>query len=388
MRYVKIKSPSRKKVFKKYKLLLWITGLIVFLSLIFAFFNGPGEVFQYIFQGGLGVRNEDGKVNVLLLGNPGGTHDGPYLTDTVMMASVNLKGNEIDLISLPRDFWLDKYRLKLNAVYAVGQDRGGGLKFAKVVLEEVLGIPVHYGIRMDFRGFVKAIDQVGGLDLTINRSFTDYLYPIAGKENDLCGLVEEEKELSEEEGKQYNLKPGKQKVILKPDGKVATESADFPCRFETIAFQQGETKLDGESALKFVRSRMGNNNEGSDFARSKRQQKVLEAFRRKALSLETLASPGQIQKLLSTFGESIETDLSVDDAIILYGFIKKANQVKSYVVDGQKQGSLLINPPLPDFGGAWVLVPKAGNYSEIHDFVKKILEGRVDESSPTARTGN
>lgn len=355
---------------KKYKFVLWWASFIIFVALIISFFFSSSSVFRYIFQGGLGIKNNDGITNVLLLGNAGGVHDGPYLTDTIMVASINLRKGTVNLISLPRDLWIDDLKMKINAVYEVGKAKGQGLNFSKKKIGDILGIPIHFGVRVDFRGFVQAIDQVVGVDLVIDKSFSDSLYPIAGRENDLCGMKEEEK------------------IILKPDGNIATESADFPCRFETISFNSGQTHLNGETALKFARSRMGTNNEGSDFARSKRQQKVLEAFRGKVLSAETLVNPSQIKKLLTTFGESVETDISIDDAIILYGFVKKIEHAQSFVIDGQKENSLLINPPVGDYGG-WVLVPKSGNYSDIHGFVQKVLKGEVkNEASNSARLGN
>lgn len=388
MKNLNSQSQGQNLSFKKYKPILWWASFIIFISLIISFFFSSSSVFRYIFQGGLGIKNTNGVTNVLLLGNAGGTHDGPYLTDTIMVASINLRKSTINLISLPRDLWIGDLKMKINAVYEVGNAKGQGINFSKEKVGDILNIPIHFGVRIDFRGFVQAIDQVGGVDLVIDKSFSDSLYPIAGRENDLCGMKEEEKDLTEDEAKLYNLQTGKQKVIINNDGKIATESADFPCRFETISFNGGQNHLDGETALKFARSRMGTNEEGSDFARSKRQQKVLEAFRGKVLSAGTLVNPSQIKKLLTTFGESVETDIPIDDATILYSFVKKTDRVQSFVIDGQKENSLLINPPIGNYGG-WVLVPKSGNYNDIHKYVQKILQGEVkNEGSSSARTGN
>ena len=388
MQYINLTRKKNSKFLQKYQKLLVVVGVLVFLSLAGALFSGSGSTFSYIFSGGLGVKNEGGKVNILLLGNAGGSHDGPYLTDTVMVALLDFKNSKINLISLPRDFWLADLKIKLNAVYETGQSKDGGLRLARNAVSDILGIPIHYGLRVDFRGFTKAVDRVGGLDIDVERSFEDDLYPIVGKEDDLCGLRQEEKDLTEEEAKLYNLSPGKQKVILKPDGKVATESADFSCRFETVSFKVGPTRMSGEAALKFARSRMGTNGEGSDFARSKRQQVILQSFKKQTLSFETLSNPGSIKELLSTFGQSVETDIPVDDAIILYGFVKKTDRVQSFIIDGQKDNSLLINPSVGDYG-AWVLLPRSGNYDDIRKFIQKVLKGEViNEASSSARPGD
>lgn len=400
MRYVKIPGQNihRRKslrLLKKYRPILFITSVVLLLAILIVFLSGTGSVFRYVFLNLTPFKSTDGRVNVLLLGNAGGAFDGPYLTDTMLVASYNLKTNQAYFISLPRDLWLDRYKIKLNVVYELGQSQGEGLEFTKGVVSDILGIPIHYALRLDFRGFIKAVDEVGGLDMVIGRSFDDYYYPIAGRENDLCGANEEEREFSKEEAKKLNIEPGKRKVLITPDGKIATDSADpqrgleyFRCRYEQISFLAGPTHMDGKTTLKFVRSRMGTNNEGSDFARSKRQQKVIEAFRKKVLSLETLINLSKVKSIINTFGQSIETDIPVDDIVELYGFSKKAQKTLSFVL-GDGQENLFFNPPSSDYGGAWVLVPKDRSLKEIHQYVKRILSGEVkSEGSPAAWSSN
>lgn len=383
------------RFFKKFLPIFLILSVVILSIVLWSVLSGTKSVVRLIWQQSL-LQSTDDKINVLLLGNAGGTHQGPYLTDTVMVASFNLKNHQLYLISLPRDLWLDQSKTKLNAVYELGQSRGNGLDFTKQTIGSILGIPIHYLIRIDFRGFIQAIDQAGGLDINIAHSFDDYLYPIEGKEDDLCGWSEAEKEFSEEEAKKLNISPGKQKVLIK-DSQIATDSAEedkgfqyFACRFEHISFKQGLTHLDGDTALKFVRSRHGSEDEGTDFARSKRQQLVLEAFRKKVLSLQTLSSPEKLKSLLDNFGKSFETDLSIPEAIEFYGQIKKLDSTHSLVIDDSTHKDLLVNPPYQDYGGAYVLIPKGGNFDKIHQYVSKILKGEVgdEEASTSARSSN
>lgn len=392
-----------RRIFKKLVPVLAISMVLTVIALVVSLLSGSKTVTDLVLRHQIGVNSTDGRTQVLLLGNPGGTHEGPYLTDTVMVASINHKEKKAYLISLPRDLWVDKTKSKLNAVYEIGRSKGGSLSFAKQTAGEILGLPIHYGVRLDFRGFIKAVDELGGIEVLVHRSFDDYNYPIEGKENDLCGYEEKELELNEEEARKLNVELGKHKFFIAPDGKVATDAADpvkgsqyFSCRFEHVRFDQGETIMDGETALKYVRSRKGTNDEGSDFARAKRQQKILEAARGKILSFETLTDPDKLSFLIKTYGESIETDIPIIDILEFYKIVKGLAQVESFVVDNSEKSRLpgerlpvLIQPPTQDFGGAYVLIPRGG-FDTVHQYVAKILSGEVSkyEATTSARVSD
>lgn len=384
----------KKKLFKKSWLILIVVATLLLIKVIFFAGTSTHQAFKFILPG-YPLNSTDNRVNILLLGIAGGIHDGANLTDTIMVASYSLKENKVYLISIPRDFWLDQTKSKINAVYEIGLEKGNGLGLAKQAIGDMLGLPIHYSLRLDFNGFVKAVDLVGGLDINIDKSFDDYLYPITGKENDLCGFTEEDKDFNLDEAKSLNIQPGKQKVFISPDGQIATDSANpdkghqyFSCRFEHLSFTSGQTHMDGITALKFVRSRMGTNGEGSDFARSKRQQKVLDAFRIKVLSLDTLGNPTKIKQLIQQFGQSFETDISAGDILDFYQLTKKVTQTINISLDDSKALGLLINPPPDGYGGAYVLVPISGNYDNIHQYIESVLSGKNNEATPSARTSN
>ena len=190
-----------------------------------SFLSSTSSVFKYAFSQSSNIKSTDDRVNVLLLGNAGGTHDGPYLTDSIIVASYNLKTHKVTMVSIPRDLWIEGAKGKVNAIYEIGEAKyGGGLKYTEDKIDDILGIPIHYGVRIDFRGFAKAVDLVGGVDIEVEKTFDDYNYPIEGKENDLCGNLEKEVELKDEEAKNLGLKAGKQKILVDPSGKPATVS--------------------------------------------------------------------------------------------------------------------------------------------------------------------
>lgn len=389
-----------KKILRRLIPIAIIIGILMSLSIFLITLSGSSSAVNFIFSG-TSLKSTEGRVNVLLLGIAGGTHPGSFLTDTIVVASYSLKEGQLTLISIPRDLWLPELRSKANAVYQMGLSQSSGLGFSKTVMGNVLGIPIHYALRVDFRGFAEGIDAIGGIDVLVERTFDDFNYPIQGAENDLCGFEEKETEFSEEEAKKLNIEPGKRKVLVSPDGKIATDSADedqgikyFSCRYEHIHFDKGLVQMNGALALAFVRSRHGTNEEGSDFARSKRQQKIIEAVKNKILSFETLTDPQKVSDLVELLGQSIDTDISVKDGLEFFKLLKKLDGIKSFILDdspklnlpgGRK--SLLIRPLAADYGGAYVLISQDDDFSIISEYVRKILKGEInlDEATAAAR---
>src|SRR3990167_1772618 len=165
-----------------------LLALLKFLDLDKNVLKGPRTVVKLITNSGLDSDNN--RVNVLLLGTGGTGHEGPDLTDTMILASLVEDAKDVILISIPRDLWAGNISAKINHAYAYGQEKDGvGLKLSKETIESLLGLPVHYAVRVDFSGFVKAVDLVGGLDVDVESPFNDTRYPIAGKEDDLCNLT-------------------------------------------------------------------------------------------------------------------------------------------------------------------------------------------------------
>ncbi len=392
-----------KRLLKKLTPFLLIIGILMSFAIFLSSLSGSGSITSTIFSR-TSLKSTEGRVSILLLGVAGGTHDGSNLTDTIMVASYDLKTNKVYLFSIPRDLWLPALKSKANAVYQIGLSQNNGLGLAKTIFGNVLGIPMHYALRLDFRGFVQAIDAIDGINVLVEKPFDDYLYPIEGKENDLCGNQEKEMEFNVEEAKKLNIEPGKRKVLITAAGQTATDSAEedqgikyFSCRYEHITFQKGPLNMNGAVALSFVRSRHGTNGEGSDFARSQRQQKVIEAVRNKLLSLETLANPQKIRDLVKALGKSIDTDISVKDTYGFYKLSKKLDKTYNFILDNSpKSGlpdgrkSLLIHPPAEDYGGAYVLISEDDDFSIVSDYVRKVLTGEISEYDATAsaRTGN
>lgn len=330
------------------------------------------------------LQETNGHTNILLLGTGGANHDGPNLTDTIIFASLDPKTNTINLISIPRDLWvpdLDNGGAKINEAYADGQSGGKqkGLMLAKSIVGNVVGQPIHYGFRIDFDGFVKAVDLIGGIDVTVDNTLDDYQYPIEGKEDETCGHTPEEI-------KTFTDSP--------PSATKSSELEFFSCRYMHLHVDKGTQHMDGKTALEFVRSRHAAGEEGSDFARSRRQQHVIEAFRMKVLSLGILLNPSKLINLFTVLKDSIDTDIPQEDIAPFIDIFKKMKgaMLDSAVIDygnaAKGEPGLLIQPPISaEYNYGSVLIPRIGegNYTEIQNFVTcELTKGKCSVSpSPT-----
>lgn len=279
----------------------------------------------------------DNQVNILLLGISGENHDGPNLSDSNIVLNYNLKTNQLTTISIPRDLWSPTLQDKINSAYAYGEAKkpgSGGFILAKAEIEGVVGFPIQYAAVIDFQQFKKLIDFLGGINVEVENSFIDKKFPIAGKENDDC------------------------------NGDI-----NYPCRYETISFKKGISFMDGETALKFIRSRNAQGNEGTDFAREKRQQKVIEAVKNKLITLLKKPNIKKYNELYKILDNLIKRDITnQQSAIIAKNIILKGNFHQEKIILNE---DFFDNPPLWDdnYHGLWVLIPKNKDYSVIHQYI-------------------
>src|SRR5437667_4586827 len=81
-------------------------------------------LWQLLFQKEVQLKEtKEKRVNVLLLGVGGGTHEGPDLTDTVIFTSIDPQNKKVTLVSIPRDFWIPDLNAKINAAYTFGEEK-------------------------------------------------------------------------------------------------------------------------------------------------------------------------------------------------------------------------------------------------------------------------
>lgn len=290
------------------------------------------------------LRGEaEGRINVLLLGRAGEHYPGKNLTDTVIIMSIDTTTKKVALLSLPRDLFVpivgSDYNTKLNSLYQYGLSQNEGVTPLEQTIEHITGAPLHYFITLDFDGFEKIVDTLGGISLEVTRDLYDPRYP----------------------GKNYS--------------------------YETFEIKKGWQTLDGATALKYVRER--HSDPEGDFGRAKRQQQVIQALKNKAFSLGTLTNIVAINRLIDTLGESIKTDIAVEDMARFLELIQTLDtqNVTATVIDAWKKESLLRVSHI-DVGGvtAFILVPRVGNWSELKEASNNIFHRDEQEKRKQAIT--
>lgn len=290
-------------------------------------------------------------ISVLLLGYGGGVHEGGSLTDSIMVAQIRPKDQKINLVSIPRDMWINvstdsaipSYQ-KINYLYPFG-----GGNFAKKVISEILGINIDYYLALDFSGFTKVIDQLGGIDLKVTKPFTDEFYPIDIGTTDNCGKSTDDIKAIE-----------------------ATMSGDmldqqFSCRYELLAFNVGTTHLDGVTALKYARSRHSKT-DGGDFNRANRQRQVILAIRDKVINLNIF---GKIVPIIKTLKYHLYTDVGTAN---IEKYLLRAYEFSKYKIESfalTDKNVLMISKSAK---GQSILIPTSGidQYGSIQSFVASL----------------
>lgn len=325
--------------FAKYFLIIF--SLIV-LFLVFRYWSFANKtlnisVLKTLFTKG-DIRSIGNQTNILILGLPGSMYDGPELTDTIIVVNYNFDKNRAVMIGIPRDIWSNSLKDKINSAYVYGESvkKGGGLILAKAEVGAIIGVPIQYGLAVDFDDFKKIVDYLGGISVNVESSFIDNKYPIKGKENDDC--------LGDEE---------------------------FKCRYETIKFEKGINNMDSDQALKFIRSRNAIGSEGNDFARIKRQQLVINSLQSEVFRKIGIFNLSKLKDFYITIDKLIERDLSNQQASTLLKnmIFKREFKLDKITIPNE----LFFSPEYSSYDGRYVLIPIDDDYSDIHKYIKKNL---------------
>ncbi len=284
------------------------------------------------------VGEEDGRVNVLLLGIPGDpAHGGPNLTDTIILADYSTADQYLHMISLPRDLQVtsgDLGTMKINSVYETGQSKNNDGPGAILnTVDSLTGLSVPYYMKIDFAGFKQLVDELGGIKIDVKKDLLDPKYP-----------------------------------------------ADTGNGYQTVDIKAGSYTMDGEMALKYARSREST----SDFDRARRQQDILLAMRAKAQELDLLTAPAKIFAISDIIKDHMSTNLNKDEMIRLMQIMSEFDPTKitNSVVD--EASGVVIGGK--NEAGAYVLAPVGGDYNKIKEYVATAITKTAAETETPAET--
>lgn len=295
--------------------LVLLAGLALYASYSPSFKEVPNLV-----EGGI----EADQVNVLLIGVGGDAHvgGGKELGDSLILASFKPSTKQVAVISVPRDLYvrIGRYgKHRLNRAHMIGNQTGypgGGPALTMATVGEIFGQPVHAFVRLDFAAFKRIIDDLGGIDLYVQRGFYDYLF--------------------------------------------------------RDRFDPGWQHMNGERALRFARYRYAIGPEGDNYARELRQQQVIDAVRAKLQQ----RNPGDVIRLiqmLKTLSDHTDTNLTTPQMVWFYRTFREVERQNIRPVSLKPFMQKFELRSIADPGEA--VRPRAGNYTELHILMGNIFKG-------------
>ncbi len=375
----KLKNKSR-----KWWITLGVIFAIFFVLFVIAFWkientlnkiSIKGESVGGIVQASLPSQNQikgesDGRINVLLLGILGANHQGGGLnTDTIMVVSIKPKENKISMISIPRDLWVTDpgkdTKSKLNAVYVYGEEKGIGQGIVDIenMIGQITGIPIDYTAIVSTEGFAKLVDDVGGVDVSLDKPFDE---GAQFADVSVC------------DSGAYSVPTGELQ-IKKVKGKVV---AQYPlCKNSNpecggdFHLPAGKNTLKGQQALCFVRSRYLT----SDFERAKRQQLILQQLKQKIVQVG-FNEFGKLNAILDTLGNNAQTDMKLWEMRRLFDLYSgmKNPQIYQRVLEDSKEGLLYSPASTPETG--YILLPRGDNYDQIKNLFQNVFSETKGQS--------
>jgi len=272
--------------------------------------------------------SENGIMNFLVLGAAGPGYDAPDLTDTILLVRLDKNADKIYLFSLPRDLLVKIPGTaswnKLNTLYEFAKNKSGHeFDLIKQKVQNISGLAIDHYALVNLSTVKSLVDIVGGVNVMVKKDILDRTFP----------------------GPNHS--------------------------YQTFQIQAGWRYLDGETALKYMRSR---HSLSGDFDRIERQQDVLQALKQKILQF----SPWDLPKLLDIFGAvSSETKTDLDLWQIKDYWEQTKNIPAELTVKTDLASNDLVATGQMNLGGvmASIVLPKAGleNYTEIQKYIAQII---------------
>jgi LCP family protein required for cell wall assembly len=209
----------------------------------------------------------------------------------MIVLSLDPATGQAGMLSIPRDLWvrIPTYDMsgKINTAHVIGQQRGypgGGSALAKLTVSELIGYPIHYYVKINFDGFRRVIDLIGGVDIYVPQDINDPTFP------------------------------------------------DDNFGYDPLFIPAGQHHMDGELALKYARTR----HVDDDYGRARRQQQVLLAIKEQVMRADMIPSLIiRLPQLTRAFAGGVETDIPLDKAVTLATLVRRLDlsDIKQVVID-------------------------------------------------------
>ncbi len=244
-------------------------------------------------------------VNILLIGLDYRPGEQDSRADTQIIVHIDPAAKTAALVAIPRDLWVPIPGFgsdRINAAFQDGETNsdkvpGAGPGLAMATMEDNFGVPIEYYAQVDFTGFEKIIDTLGGVTIDVPRPLVDNDYPL---------------------------------------GNYGATRIYVPA---------GLQHMDGRTALAYARSRHAD----SDLGRNSRQEQVLLALRQQGLNLNLIT---KLDDLSGQLSDAVKTNLYLSQIGSLAQLAKQipANSIQSVQISADMVTETFIN-------GADVLVP-------------------------------
>lgn len=286
-----------------------------------------GQFKQMVLGNDTPLRSDkNGGINILVLGIAGAGHGGENLTDTIIILTISPDKKNLTISSIPRDLYVElpenNYWSKINSTYAYywkKEDPKQGIKALSEEVKKVSGFSVNYYVLLDFDGFKKLIDAVGGIDYTLPEDLYDPAFPDSGR------------------------------------------------GYEPLFLKAGAYHLDGDLALKLSRSR---HTIKGDFSRIERQHQILKLLQQKLEDKKIWNNLFAVSEILNILSENVKTNITIPEIQKLNEIAKNIDSanIKSKIPGDNAETELLYNAKA---GEADILLPQDPSYEELIKFYQE-----------------
>lgn len=330
----RFRRPRPVEVEKKHKVLEWVLfgvfGLLAVLAAL-ALYSSYSPEYKVV-PNTVAAGIDKDRVNILIVGVGGEKHPGggKDLADAILLASFKPSTKQVAVVSIPRDLYVKvgRYgRHRINTAHAIGNQSGyagGGAALTMHTVEQVVGMPVHGFVRLDFAAFERIIDDLGGIEINVPRSFYDHL---------------------------------------------------FRDRFEA-----GPQRMSGKRALQYARYRYIDGPEGDNYARERRQQQVIAAVQER-LSQRSADDVLRMMRAVKTLSSHTDTNLTPTQMAWFYRNFHSVGREDVRNVSLQPLMEDFRVTSIADAGDA--IRPRAGDFREVH-----ALSRRIFATSSSAQTSD